>query len=108
VYTCEPGAEVLTTEGLHVPVIGVELDELAGNTSGVAFWQYGPNGVKVGDTGAVMVIFMVVTVPHVPKPGVNVYVWVPTVEVLMTDGDQVPVIDGELLELEGKIPDVAF
>jgi hypothetical protein len=64
--------------------------------------------VKVGDTGALIVIFMVVTEPHVPKPGVNVYVWVPTVEVLMTDGDQVPVIDGELLELEGKIPDVAF
>ena len=51
---------------------------------------------------------MVVTVPHVPKPGVNVYVWVPTVEVLMTDGDQVPVIDGELFELDGKMLDIAF
>lgn len=64
--------------------------------------------MKVGDTGAVIVIFMVVTVPHFPASGVNVYVWVPTVEVLMTDGDHIPVIDGELLELEGKMPDVAF
>ena len=38
----------------------------------------------------------------------NVYVWVPTEEVLMTDGDQVPFIDGELFELKGKMPDIEF
>ena len=32
----------------------------------------------------------------------------PTVEVLMNDGDHVPVIGGELFELTGKMPDIAF
>ena len=55
-----------------------------------------------------MVIIIVVVVPHWPAAGVKVYVCVPTVVVLITDGDQVPVIGGELLELVGKVPGVAF
>jgi hypothetical protein len=40
----------------------------------------------------VTVIDIVVGVPHCPAAGVNVYVFVPTVAVLMVAGLQVPVI----------------
>ncbi len=55
-----------------------------------------------------MVIVIVAVVAHCPAVGVKVYVCIPTVDVLIVDGDQVPVIGGELFELVGKVPGVAF
>jgi len=72
VYTCGPTVDVLMIAGDQVPAIGGALVELRGKTSGVVFWQNGPNGVNVGVGGAVMVIFMVAVVPHWPAVGVNV------------------------------------
>ena len=43
---------------------------------------------------------------HCPAVGVNVYVIVPKVVVLIVDGDHVPFIP--LLEVVGKVPGVAF
>jgi hypothetical protein len=108
VYVCIPTVEVLIVDGDHVPMIGGELVELVGKVPGVSFWQYGPNCVNVGVTGAVMVMIMVVVVAHCPAAGVKVYVCIPTVDVLIVDGDHVPVIGGVLLELVGKVPGVAF
>jgi transcription antitermination factor NusG len=51
---------------------------------------------------------MVVAVPHCPASGVNVYVSVPTPTVLITEGDQVPVIGGALVEFNGNMPGVSF
>ena len=53
-------------------------------------------------------MLMVVVEPHCPTAGVNVYTWVPIAEVLMTAGDQVPVIGGELFETVGNTPGVVF
>jgi predicted peroxiredoxin len=108
VYVCIPTVEVLIVDGDHVPVIGGELVELVGNVPGIAFWQYGPNCVNVGVTGAVIVMVIVVVVAHCPAVGVKVYVCIPTVEVLIVDGDHVPMIGGELVELVGKVPGVSF
>ncbi len=55
-----------------------------------------------------MVMIIVVSVAHCPAVGVKVYVCIPTVEVLIVDGDHVPVIGGVLLELVDKVPGVAF
>jgi len=43
VYMVIPGNDVFIIPRFHVPVIGGELFELAGKTSGIAFRQYGPN-----------------------------------------------------------------
>ena len=45
-------------------------------------------------------------VAHNPTVGVKVYVWVPSVVVEITAGDQVPVIP--FVEVVGKVPGVAF
>lgn len=50
-------------------------------------------------------MFSVVVVPHWPALGVNVYVLVPAVAVLMVDGDQVPEIP--LVEVAGSVGAVA-
>ena len=55
-----------------------------------------------------MVILIVVVVAHWPAVGVKVYTCVPTVVVLIVEGDHVPVIGGELVELRGKVPGVVF
>ena len=60
----EPKAAVFITEGDHVPVIGLEFVEINGKFPGMEFWQYGPTCTKVGVTGGVIVMDMVVTVPH--------------------------------------------
>ena len=49
---------------------------------------------------------MVVTAPHWPAFGVNVYVVVPVVDVFITAGFHVPVIP--LLDVVGKAGAVAF
>lgn len=40
--------------------------------------------------------------------GVKVYICGPTVEVLMVEGDHVPVIDEAFVELMGKVPGISF
>ena len=107
-YVCEPTADVLITAGAHVPVMGGPLVELSGSIPGVVFWQYGPNCVKVGVGGAVILTVMVAVVAHWPAVGVNVYICGPTVAVLMVAGDQVPAIGVALVELRGKVPGVSF
>ena len=62
--------------------------------------------VNAGVTRVVMVMFIVVALPHWPAFGVNVYVVVPSVEVLMVAGLQVPVMP--LLEVAGNVGAVAF
>jgi len=70
--------------------------------------QIGCTCVKVGVVAAFTVTVMVLSVAHWPASGVNVYTWGPDVAVLMTAGDQVPVIGGVFVELDGKTPGVAF
>jgi hypothetical protein len=76
--------------GLHVPV--TPLLDVAGNVGAVLFWQSGPIAVNVGTVCASTVMLSVVVVAHCPLSGVNVYVVVPVVEVLITAGFHVPVI----------------
>lgn len=47
-----------------------------------------------------------VTTPHCPAAGVNVYVDEPTADVLITEGDHVPFI--LLLDCTGNIPGIEF
>ncbi len=59
--------------------------------------------------GALIVTLIVVDVAHVGalvELGVNVYVCVPTVLVLITDGLQVPAI--LLFDVVGNVPGVSF
>ena len=108
VYIWVPIMEVFMIAGDQVPLMGGELFDIVGNTPGVVFWQYGPNCVKIGVGGAVTVTLIVAVVAHSPADGVKVYIWVPTVEVLMTAGNQVPVIGGELFDIVGNTPGVVF
>ena len=71
VYTVVPVVAVLTA-GAQVPVIGVTLVELVGNTGAVAFWQTFATALNVGVTGESTVILNVVVVAHCPAVGVNV------------------------------------
>lgn len=64
--------------------------------------------VNKGVTGAVITMVIVVVVAHCPALGVNVYTCEPTVDVLITEGDQIPVIGSEFVELVGSVPGVAF
>ena len=62
--------------------------------------------MNVGVTCVLITMSIVVTAPHCPVFGVNVYVVVPIVDVFMTAGVQVPVIP--LLEVVGNAGAVAF
>jgi hypothetical protein len=104
VYVVEPAVAVLMLAGLHVPVI--LLFELVGNAGGVEPWLNGPICVNVGVICAEITILMVAVVPHWPAAGVNVYVVVPTVAVLMVAGLQVPVTP--FLDEVGRAGAVAF
>ena len=64
VYTLDPTTDVLMTVGFQDPVIGGVFVDEVGNTSGVSFWQYGPNCVNKGTGGAVIETLMVVTDAH--------------------------------------------
>ena len=87
-----PIVDVLIDAGDQVPVMDGALFEIRGSVPGVVFWQYGPSCVKVGVNAVVITTVIVVTTPHCPANGVNVYVNDPITAVLITDGDQVPFI----------------
>ena len=86
---------VLLTAGDQVPVI--LSFEVVGNVKDPPE-QIGAICVKVGVTGAPTLTVIVVVVAHSPAVGVNVYV---VVAVLLTAGDQVPVIP--LFEVVGNV-----
>ncbi len=90
--------------GLQVPVI--PLLEVSCNAGAAAFRQSGPIGSKTGITEAAMAISIVSGALHNPTAGVKVYEVVPATLVLITAGDQVPVIP--LLEVRGSAGAVVF
>jgi hypothetical protein len=103
VYVVVPAVEVLTVEGLHVPVI--PFVEVEGNKPGVAPAQYGPSAVNIGVILGFTVTDIEVVAAHKPAVGVNVYMVVPAVEVLIDEGLQVPVIP--LFDVVGSVPGIA-
>ena len=84
--------------GLQVPVI--MLFDITGSAGAVLFRQSGPIGVNTGITWLAITTSMVVVVAHWPAAGVNVYVVVPMVAVLIVAGIQVP--GTALLEVAGN------
>ena len=90
---------VLSTAGLHVPVMAGVLLELVGKLM-VPPLQIGAIWVKVGVTGWFTVTVIVAVVAHCPAAGVKVYV---VVAVLFGAGLQVPVIAGVFVELLGSV-----
>ena len=86
---------VLLTAGDQVPVI--LSFEVVGNVKDPPE-QIGAICVKVGVTGAPTLTVIVVVVAHSPAVGVNVYV---VVAVLLTAGDQVPVMP--LFDVVGNV-----
>ena len=86
---------VLLTAGDQVPVM--PLFEVVGNVK-LPPEQIGVTCVKVGTVCALTVTVIVVVVAHSPAAGVNVYV---VVAVLLTAGDQVPVMP--LFEVVGNV-----
>jgi len=97
-----PGVDVLITAGLQVPVIaGFSFDD-PGRTPGESPMQYGPIGSNVGCTFGKISISIVVGRAHSVAKGVKVKVKIPGVVISIVDGDQVPFMPGESLELVGK------
>jgi hypothetical protein len=90
VYEFVPGVDVLIVAGLHVPV--TPLVDVVGSASGVSPAQYGPIGSKVVTGLGLTVTVIVVPLAHCPAFAVKVYTVFPEVDVLMVDGDHVPVI----------------
>ena len=87
-----------------MPVI--PLVEEFSNAGGVEFKHSGPIATNAGVIWFDMEIFKVVVVPHCPGSGVNVYVFVPTVAVLITAGFHVPVMP--FVELNSNAGGVEF
>ena len=98
VYVVEPVVAVLITAGDQVPVM--PLLDVAGNAGAAAFRHSGPMVVKAGVICASMITFNVVVVAHSPAAGVKVYVVVPTTDVLIKAGLQVPVMP--LIDVNGN------
>ena len=96
---------VLLMAGDQTPVI--PLSEVVGRVK-LAPEQIGCTCVKLGVAASFTVTVIVLTLAHWSALGVKVYTWEPAIAVLMTAGDQVPVIGGVFVELEGKTPGVAF
>ena len=94
--------------GVQVPFIGVVLFDANGNVGTGEFIHNGPIGLNVGVTIGKIVILIVVGIAHCPGSGVNVYTVVPTTEVSMVAGDQVPVIAGTSFDTDGNVGAVAF
>jgi len=67
-----PTAEVLITDGLHVPVIGGTSFEFRGSVGGIEFRQKGPIVEIKACTGLLIVITMVIGGEQIPGVGVNV------------------------------------
>lgn len=88
---------VLLMPGLQNPVI--PLFEVVGRAGIAAPEQYGPTGEKLGVTFELTVIVNVVVEAHCPGVGVNEKVNEPVDEVLIAEGDQVPVIPLRDVEL---------
>ena len=97
VYVVVPVVAVLIVAGFHVPAN--PLLEVEGNDGAALFWHSGPICVNVGVTCAVITISIVVTVAQ-GSVGVNVYVVVPVVAVLIVAGFHVPA--NPLMEVEGN------
>ena len=92
--------------GLQVPVSPfVEVD---GKTGGSEYSFNGPIGAKFGVTCGDVVIVSVKTVAFCPASGVNVYMVVPTLAVLIVAGLHVPVIAGIFVELVGNTGGMLF
>ena len=89
---------MLTVAGDHVPTM--PLFEVVANVGEAAPWQTFGIAAKTGVTWSSMVMSNVVGRAHCPAAGVNVYVVVPIVEVLMVAGDHVPVTP--LVEVPGR------
>jgi hypothetical protein len=76
--------------GLHEPVTpSMDVD---GNAGGAEFWQSGPMGSNVGVRVLTIVMLKEAVFAQLPADGVNVYVAVPSTDVLIPDGLHVPVI----------------
>ena len=90
------------TAGFHVPAITGKLVELKGKDGAIAPKHNGPMAANVGVIEFVISISIVVAVAHCPASGVNAYAVIPTMDVLMVDGFQVPVMGVVLVELFEK------
>lgn len=104
VYVFVPGRVVLMVAGVHVPVM--PFVEVAGNAGAVEFWHSGPMPANVAVRRALTTTAMVTGVPHSSAAGVNVYVVVPGVAVLIVAGLQVPLIP--LVDVAGNTGAAAF
>ena len=90
--------------GFQVPLM--PLLDTAGRAGAADPIQSGPIAVNTGVICRSMVTSSVVATAHCPAAGVNVYVVVPTVVVLITAGFQVPLIP--LLDVAGNAGAVLF
>ena len=90
--------------GVHVPLI--PLSDVVGNAGGVEFWHNGPITLKVGPICEVTTTVIVAGVPHCPVAGVNVCVVVPTTDVLIVAGLQVPVTP--FVDVDGSVGATLF
>ena len=99
-----PGVVVLIVDGLHVPVM--PLFDVVGNAGAVLFWHNGPIALNDGVICGFTTTVRVVVVAHCPADGVNVYVVVPAVAVLIVAGLQVPGMP--LLDVVGNAGAVLF
>ena len=79
---------MLIVAGLHVPVM--PLFDVVGRTGAVLFWHNGPIAVNNGVICGFITIVSVAVIAHWPAAGVNVYVVVPAVTVLIVAGLHVP------------------
>lgn len=95
---------MLIVAGLQVPVI--LLLEVVGSVGAVLFWQRGLIWVNVGVTRVFTTMLMVAGTAPWPAFGVNVYVTVPTLAVLIVAGFHVPVI--LLFDVVGKVGGALF
>ena len=93
----------LLSAGAHVPVI--PLLEVVGNAVRVPPEQIDATAVNVGVTCAVITISIVATAAH-GSVGVNVYVDVPTVDVFIVAGFQVP--ENPFVEVAKSVGAVLF
>ena len=104
VYVVVPAVDVLIVAGFHVPVM--PLFDVVGNAGAAEFWHNGPIAVNVGVTCGLTVMLNVTVVAQLPADGVNVYVVVPAVAVLIVAGLHVPLIP--LFDVAGNVGAVEF